>query len=46
MTYEQYTQLEFEEETKFFSRATIDLKTMEPIPKITEWPKSCVCRMP
>ncbi|CAD8124975.1 unnamed protein product [Paramecium sonneborni] len=46
MTFDQYTQLEYEEETKFFSRAAIDLKTMEPMPAFGEWPKSCVCRMP
>ncbi|CAD8155404.1 unnamed protein product [Paramecium pentaurelia] len=46
MSFDQYTQLEYVEETKFFSRAAIDLKTMEPMPKVTEWPKSCVCRMP
>ncbi|CAK79257.1 unnamed protein product (macronuclear) [Paramecium tetraurelia] len=46
MTFDQYTQLEYGEETKFFSRAAIDLKTMEPMPRVSEWQKSCVCRMP
>jgi hypothetical protein len=46
MTFEQYTQLEYEEETKFFTRAAIDLKSMEPVPSIGLWAKSCVCRLP
>lgn len=46
MTFEQYTQLEYEEEIKFFTRAAIDLKTMEPVPSIGLWAKSCVCRLP
>lgn len=46
MTFDQYAQLEYEEESKFFTRAAIDLTTMEPIPTVSEWAKSCVCRMP
>ncbi|CAD8168626.1 unnamed protein product [Paramecium pentaurelia] len=46
LTFEEYSDLEFEEETIFFSRAAIDLESMEPRPNIKLWKKSCVCQLP
>ncbi|CAK69940.1 unnamed protein product (macronuclear) [Paramecium tetraurelia] len=46
LTFEEYSDLEFEEETIFFSRAAIDLDSMEPRPNIKLWKKSCVCQLP
>lgn len=46
MTFEQYAELEYEEETTFFTRAIVDITTMEPQPCIKTWEVACVCRLP
>ncbi|KAM3135535.1 Transcriptional activator of fatty acid utilization [Paramecium bursaria] len=46
LDFEEYQKLDYEEETYFFTRAQIDLKTMLPQPPIQEWKKICICRLP